>query len=112
MICSTVARPGVLTLPLPPADAAAPGGFRANGPAAAVLQALFGEAPGGFVLSAPPEALRTLAERARALAGGALELSPIGVVGGDALTIGVAGESLTTTLAELSDAHRSLEGLF
>jgi phosphoribosylformylglycinamidine synthase II len=94
------------------ADAAATDDFGATGPVAALAQALFGEGPGGFVLSAPAEALHRLAERARALAGGGLDLSPIGVVGGDALTIGVAGASLTTTLADLSDAHRSLEDLF
>ena len=71
--------------------------------------ALFGEAPGGFVVSGPQSALTALATSATVLI--------IGVVGGDSLRIdlGEAREpdlSLSVTLAELAAAHRSLEALF
>jgi phosphoribosylformylglycinamidine synthase subunit PurL len=76
-----------------------------------ITQTLFGEGPGAFVLSAPADALHELAERAGAPAGGAPELIPIGAVGGDSLTVNIAGERVTLTLSELSDAHRALEDL-
>ena len=58
-------------------------------------EALFGEAPGGFILSGPPDALRELADGA-SRAGVALSL--IGTVGGDALRIALGDESLSATL--------------
>jgi phosphoribosylformylglycinamidine synthase len=66
---------------------------------------LFGEGPGGFLVSGPEQALRALAQHAT--------VSPIGAVGGETLAIDVAGEageiSLQATLEELSSAHS--EGL-
>jgi phosphoribosylformylglycinamidine synthase II len=66
--------------------------------------ALFGEGPGGFVLSGPPEALAELAER--------VPLEVIGTVRARALTITLAGETLSATLAELAEAHGALAELF
>jgi phosphoribosylformylglycinamidine synthase len=62
--------------------------------------ALFGEGPGGFVLSGPEDAVRRLGER--------VELRVLGRVGGDALH--AAGFSVP--LAELREAHSALAPLF
>ena len=62
--------------------------------------ALFGEGPGGFVVSGGEGALRRLGER--------VEARLIGRVGGDALD--AAGFSVP--LAELREAHRALAALF
>jgi phosphoribosylformylglycinamidine synthase len=73
-------------------------------------EALFGESPGGFILSGPPAALRGLADSA-SRAGVALSL--IGTVGGDELRISLPGEALlNATLAELKSAHGALAELF
>jgi phosphoribosylformylglycinamidine synthase subunit PurL len=74
---------------------------------AAPLEALFGEGPGGFVVSGGADALEALATRAAAR----VALISIGVVGGDSLTIEMAGERVTAALSELDDAHRALEAL-
>ncbi len=76
--------------------------------------ALFGEGPGGFVVSGDADALLKLGERA--------PVRPIGTVGGDALTIQIAAKTAdagepangTTaiTLAELAGAHAGLAELF
>jgi phosphoribosylformylglycinamidine synthase II len=72
-------------------------------PASAQLSTeLFGEGPGGFIVSGSADALRDLAERA--------PVRVIGTVGGDALKI--AGVAITITLAELAHAHSGLEELF
>jgi phosphoribosylformylglycinamidine synthase II len=65
---------------------------------------LFGEAPGGFVVSGELDALRALA--------GEVAIQILGTVGGDVLRIAIAGQTLTATLAELAEAHTSLEALF
>ncbi|HYM45998.1 MAG TPA: phosphoribosylformylglycinamidine synthase subunit PurL [Solirubrobacteraceae bacterium] len=73
---------------------------------AALFEALFGEGPGGFVVSGAERALRELAET-----GAPLRL--IGVVGGDSLRLDLGGgETLAVTLAELADAHGALRELF
>jgi phosphoribosylformylglycinamidine synthase len=68
-------------------------------------EVLFGEAPGGFVVSGPPEEIGALSGRA--------PVQRIGKVGGEGLTIEVAdgaGEgSLALTLEELSRSYS--EGL-
>jgi phosphoribosylformylglycinamidine synthase len=78
--------------------------------AAAVTAALFGEAPGGFLVSGAPESLRELAERAP------VPVRTIGRVGEDVLNIveagAVAGTMLTLSLEELAAAHGALEELF
>jgi phosphoribosylformylglycinamidine synthase subunit PurL len=64
---------------------------------------LFGEAPGGFVVSGPCEALDGLGERT--------PVTALGEVGGDALTV-VSVEPFSIPLAELRLAHRELERFF
>ncbi len=81
---------------------AAPGAGQA-GPQP-TTSALFGEAPGGFLLSGPADALAELA----------LPLKVIGVVGGPELTVAFAGggasdRGLSVALEELAGAHS--EGL-
>ncbi|MEA2200412.1 MAG: phosphoribosylformylglycinamidine synthase subunit PurL [Solirubrobacteraceae bacterium] len=62
---------------------------------------LFGEAPGGFLVSGSQEAIAALSER--------VPVQRLGAVGGEALSIelsdGTATASLALTLAELSSAH-------
>jgi phosphoribosylformylglycinamidine synthase subunit PurL len=66
---------------------------------------LFGEGPGGFVVSGGEDALRALGERT--------PVRTIGTVGGNALRISLPAEAtLSTTLAELKDAHGALAELF
>jgi phosphoribosylformylglycinamidine synthase len=71
--------------------------------------ALFGEGPGGFVLSGPEPALRALAERGVAV-------SILGRVGGDRLRIQTPradpGAALDLPLERLAESHRALEALF
>ncbi|HWT94644.1 MAG TPA: phosphoribosylformylglycinamidine synthase subunit PurL [Solirubrobacteraceae bacterium] len=62
---------------------------------------LFGEAPGGFVVSGPPEAIERLAQR--------VETTVIGRVGGGALTL---GEDVSWSVEELQTAHAALGTLF
>jgi phosphoribosylformylglycinamidine synthase len=74
---------------------------------AEVTAALFGEGPGGFVVSGPGDGLRTLAGR--------VPVRAIGSVGGDALTIGdAAGRAAIASvpLAEMTRAHAQLAELF
>jgi phosphoribosylformylglycinamidine synthase II len=68
------------------------------------LRALFGEAPGGFVVSGADAALRELGEH--------VQLVIIGSVSGGRLTI-VAGEArIELSLEALREAHRALGALF
>jgi phosphoribosylformylglycinamidine synthase subunit PurL len=84
---------------VPEVAAAAPAG------ALATETALFGEGPGGFVVSGPSAALDELATR--------VALRRLGAVGGERLTIGYAGEAaVAATLAELAEAHDALAELF
>jgi len=77
---------------------------------ALVTAALFGEGPGGFVVSGAADALRELGED--------VPLLRIGRVGGEGLTIVEQGEAvgapigLALTLAELAGAHAGLGELF
>jgi phosphoribosylformylglycinamidine synthase II len=86
--------------------------------AAVELSDLFGEGPGGFVVSASQEALRELAQH--------VLVRRLGSVGGDALTVTIAAEAgaattaagetvgavMTITLADLREAHSRLGELF
>jgi phosphoribosylformylglycinamidine synthase subunit PurL len=65
---------------------------------------LFGEGPGGFVVSGSREALADLATR--------VPLDVFGEVGGDALSVSITGHSLSLSLDELRGAHAALERLF
>jgi phosphoribosylformylglycinamidine synthase II len=80
--------------------------LRSLSPAASrVTAALFGEGPGGFVVSGPSAALGELGEHA--------PVRRLGRVGGDALTIdGDDQLSVAISLQELARAHASLEELF
>jgi phosphoribosylformylglycinamidine synthase subunit PurL len=74
-------------------------------PAETVSDAIFGEGPGGFLVSGAPRAIRALAER--------VPVRRLGTVGGEELRIESAGATapavLALTLAELSNVHS--EGL-
>jgi phosphoribosylformylglycinamidine synthase len=74
----------------------------------AVTAALFGEGPGGFVVSGARESLRELAERAP------VPVCTLGRVGGDVLSIvdADAGRRVVLTLEELTRAHAVLGELF
>jgi phosphoribosylformylglycinamidine synthase len=65
---------------------------------------LFGEGPGGFVVSGSREALDALAAD--------VPLDILGTVGGEALDVTVAGEGFTATLEDLRSAHAALAPLF
>jgi phosphoribosylformylglycinamidine synthase len=65
---------------------------------------LFGEGPGGFVVSGPREALQQL--------GTGVAVDVFGEVGGDALSIRIAEHDVSVSLTELRLAHSELERLF
>ncbi len=65
---------------------------------------LFGERPGGFIVSGSEEALEALAER--------IPLDIFGEVGGDSLDVVVGDETFSVTLDELRTAHAALRPLF
>jgi phosphoribosylformylglycinamidine synthase II len=77
--------------------------------AASPLEALFGESPGGFLISGAPDVLRALAVSA---AEAGVALRPLGTVSGDSLQIALGDLTLVVTLTELTDAHSSLGDLF
>jgi len=66
---------------------------------------LFGERPGGFVVSGPAGALE-------ALGAGGVPVQVMGEVGGDVLTIAVGEELVTVPLQRLAEAHDGLSALF
>ncbi len=68
------------------------------------LTRLFGEGPGGFVVSGPGDALAELAGRT--------PLRMLGTVEGNGLTISTDAGTLSATLAELAEAHAALAELF
>jgi phosphoribosylformylglycinamidine synthase len=68
------------------------------------LRAMFGEGPGGFVVSGSEVALRALGERVR--------VEVIGAVGGTALTIGAGERRVELSLERMREAHGALAGLF
>ena len=85
------------------AECALAGGLGAEvllGDGSSPLAVLFGEAPGGFLVSGGADALEDLGAR--------VALRRIGTVGGEELRIG----TLTLTLAELGEASSSLGELF
>ncbi|HEY4812532.1 MAG TPA: phosphoribosylformylglycinamidine synthase subunit PurL [Solirubrobacteraceae bacterium] len=81
--------------------------------ATAVIAALFGEAPGGFIVSGEVHQLDRLVEQAAA---GGVQMRVLGRVGEDVLNMvaagAVAGNMITVTLLELGDAHGRLGELF
>jgi phosphoribosylformylglycinamidine synthase len=71
---------------------------------AGALQALFGEGPGGFVVSGEAQALQRLAGHARVLA--------LGTVGGEELSLAAGATELRLSLQELGVAHGARAELF
>ena len=65
---------------------------------------LFGEGPGGFVVSGHPTAIAGLAER--------VPLDVVGAVGGDRLHVAIADEAFDVPLDELREAHDGLRRFF
>ncbi|WP_320670572.1 phosphoribosylformylglycinamidine synthase subunit PurL [Patulibacter defluvii] len=90
------------------AEAAIAGGYGATvdlAPIAGDARAtLFGEAPGGFVVSAPREALERLAAW--------VPVTLLGEVGGGELRVACGETAVTATLDELRDAHAALARFF
>ncbi len=68
------------------------------------LALLFGEGPGGFVVSGPREALDALGQHTTVWVGG--------VIGGNELTVAAGTVTVRATLAELAAAHGALVELF
>ena len=68
------------------------------------LQALFGEAPGGFVVSGPEEALQALRREAKVLL--------VGAVGGPGLELVAPRLRIDLLLERLAEAHGALAALF
>jgi phosphoribosylformylglycinamidine synthase len=66
--------------------------------------ALFGEAPGGFLVSGTSSGVSSLGRRT--------PTRVIGTVGGDALQITLGDLTLGVTLAEMAQAHGALAELF
>jgi phosphoribosylformylglycinamidine synthase len=71
----------------------------------AVLERLFGERPGGFVVSGPPAAIA-------ALQATGVPVEVLGEVGGDVLTIALGEEFVSLPLEQLTAAHGALSPLF
>jgi phosphoribosylformylglycinamidine synthase len=71
-------------------------------------ETLFGEGPGGFLVSGSPEAIAALAEHA--------PVAVLGNVGGEELAISIEGQPaaplMVLTIAELAAAHGALARLF
>ncbi len=68
------------------------------------LAHLFGEAPGGFLVSGTSSGVSSLGRRT--------PVHVIGTVGGDALQVTIGDLTLGVTLAELAQAYGALAGLF
>ncbi len=73
------------------------------------LELLFGEGPGGFLVSGPERALQALAAAASAAG---VRVRPIGAVGGEQLRIDGPGAPVAVALTDLADAHGALAELF
>jgi len=102
--CHDIAEGGLLVAV---AECCLAGGIGATldlGPSEEPMARLFGEGPGGFVVSGPRAALDALAAR--------VPLDLFGEVGGDALSVTIAGRSQSLPLAELRAAHAELARLF
>jgi len=74
------------------------------GPSDAPFTHLFGEGPGGFVVSGERDALDELAER--------VALDVFGTVGGDRLSVRIAEHAFSVSMAELGAAHVALARFF
>jgi phosphoribosylformylglycinamidine synthase len=102
--CHDIAEGGFLVAV---AESCLAGGVGATldlGPSDDIWCHLFGERPGGFVVSGSHEALEAL--------GRTVTLDILGTVGGDALQVAIGGESVRWTLAALREAHEALARFF
>jgi phosphoribosylformylglycinamidine synthase len=102
--CHDIAEGGFLTAV---AECCLAGGLGAElelGASADRLAQLFGEGPGGFVVSGPEERLHELAQR--------IPLQVLGRVGGDRLAVRVADVAVEARLDELREAHAALRRFF
>ena len=101
-------EPSASRMPAAPGESSAIGAAPATPATVALATALFGEAPGGFIVSGEAAAVHALSEH--------VPLVAIGRVGDDVLSIveagATAGTMLTVTLDELAAAHASLAQLF
>lgn len=86
------------------ATSLAPRGAGAVQPAISPVTALFGEGPGGFLLSGGEDDLRQLAQHT--------SLRLIGTVGGESILIAFDGGEIDLPLDEARRAHSALDGLF
>jgi phosphoribosylformylglycinamidine (FGAM) synthase-like enzyme len=102
--CHDIAEGGFLVAVAESCLAGAVGATLDLGPSDDPCCHLFGERPGGFIVSGPRAALDELATR--------IPLDVFGTVGGDALEVAIGGERERWTLAELRDAHGALARLF
>jgi hypothetical protein len=80
------------------------GAALALGPSDDPWNHLFGEGPGGFVVSGAREALDRLAER--------VPLDVFGTVGGDGVEVEIGDWRFAAPLAELREANSALVALF
>jgi phosphoribosylformylglycinamidine synthase len=78
--------------------------FAAGADEGSDLVGLFGEGPGGFVVSGEAQPLEALGRR--------MHVAILGTVGGEALEIAHAQGELNVPLSELASAHRQLQELF
>jgi phosphoribosylformylglycinamidine synthase len=102
--CHDIAEGGFLVAV---AESCLAGGLGATldlGPSDEPLVELFGEGPGGFIVSGPREVLDELAGR--------VPLDIFGEVGGDGLSVRIADHDVSVSLAELRSAHAELERYF
>jgi phosphoribosylformylglycinamidine synthase len=102
--CHDIAEGGFLVAV---AESCLAGGVGATldlGPSDDVWCHLFGERPGGFVVSGSREALNVL--------GRTVPLDVFGTVGGDALDVAIGGRSARWALPELREAHDALARFF
>ena len=86
------------------AECALAGGVGAEVELDGSIEALFGEGPGGFLISAAPGSLDALT--------GAVPLIRIGTVGGEMLRISAGAHSIAVTLGQLVEAHSAFAELF
>jgi phosphoribosylformylglycinamidine (FGAM) synthase-like enzyme len=102
--CHDIAEGGFLVAVAESCLAGATGATLDLGESDDVWSHLFGERPGGFVVSGPPEALERL--------GASIPVDVFGAVGGGELRLTIAGDTSSWSLGELSEAHGALAKLF
>src|SRR5512132_536723 len=102
--CHDIAEGGLLVAVAESCLAGERGATLDLGPSDDLWTHLFGERPGGFVVSGARAALDALAAR--------VPLDIFGTVGGDALEVAIGGERASWALPELREAHAALARFF